>query len=427
MKTWIFASLAVITLVAGYTAAAHDGSFTTMNERVTPTPVPSAAPGELALTPPMGWNSWNTFGENINEQLILDTIDALVSSGMRDAGFLYVGLDDGWQRYKGSRTQHPLEYDPVKFPHGIAYLADYAHARGLKLGIYSGPGHETCAGYTGSLSHEQEDAALFASWGVDFLKYDSCCEPGENAPDIKERHLAMSSALRATGRPVVLHICHCGWDDVWTWARSMGGQQWRIGQDISDDFDYPGNREDYFFDVLDMIDRGVGLEQYAGPGGWNDYDMLIVGVNGAGNIPGDGATAREYRTHFSMWSILDSPLLAGTDVRTMDEYTRQTLTNTEVIALNQDPLGIQAARVRDEGDFQVFAKPLADGSWGIALLNRSTSDHTMTVEWQADLKVAWNTAQVRDLWQHADLGVFAQQYSVTVLAHEAVMLRVYPQ
>ena len=426
MKLWVSFAIVILVLLSGYAATVNGGSLTVMNNPLSSTPSPTPS-DDLALTPPMGWNSWNTFGEDINEQLIIDTIDALVSSGMRDAGYLYVGLDDGWQRYKGSRTQHPLEYDPAKFPHGIAYLADYAHSQGLKLGIYSGPGHETCAGYTGSLHHEQEDATLFASWGVDFLKYDSCCEPGENAPDIKERHLAMSSALRATGRPVVLHICHCGWDEVWTWARSMGGQQWRIGQDISDDFDYPGNREDYFFDVLDMIDRGVGLEQYAGPGGWNDYDMLVVGINGSGNIPGDGATAREYRTHFSMWAILDSPLLAGTDVRTMDEYTRQTLTNTEVIALNQDSLGLQASRVRDEGAYQVFAKPLADGSWGIALLNRSTSDHTMTVEWQTDLKVTWNAAQVRDLWKHADQGVFDQRYSVTVLAHEAVMLRVYPQ
>lgn len=389
-------------------------------------PLPADS-NDLALTPPMGWNSWNTFGENIDEQLIIDTIDALVASGMRDAGYQVVGLDDGWQRYKGSRVHHPLEYDPVKFPRGIAYLADYAHANGLKLGIYSGPGNETCAGYTGSLHHEQEDAALFASWGVDFLKYDSCCEPGENAPDVKERHLAMSSALKATGRPIVLHICHCGWDGVWEWARAMGGHQWRIGQDISDDFDYPGNREDYYFDVLDLIDHGVGLEAYAGPGGWNDYDMLVVGINGSGNIVGDGATPLEYRTHFSMWAILASPLIAGTDVRTMDEYTRQTLTNREVIALNQDPLGIQASRVRDEGLYQVFAKPLADGSWGIALLNRSSDEHRMTVGWQEDLKVSWDTAQVRNLWDHADQGVFEGACSVSVLAHEAVMLRVVPQ
>lgn len=398
-----------------------------MNDDPFTTTPRAASPDDLALTPPMGWNSWNTFGEDINEQLIIDTIDALGSSGMRDAGYQYVGLDDGWQRYKGSRAQHPLEYDPVKFPRGIAYLATYAHSKGLKLGIYSGPGNETCAGFTGSLHHEQEDAALFASWGVDFLKYDSCCEPGENAPDVRERHLAMSSALKSTGRPIVLHICHCGWDQVWEWARSMGGHQWRIGQDISDDFDYPGNREDYYFDVLDMIDRGVGLESYAGPGGWNDYDMLIVGINGSGNITGSGATAREYRTHFSMWAILASPLIAGTDVRNMSEYTRQTLTNTEVIALNQDRLGIQASRVRNDGLYQVFAKPLADGSWGIALLNRSESDHTMSVDWQNDLKVPWNAAQVRNLWEHSDKGPFEKSYSVNVLAHEAVMLRVYPQ
>lgn len=404
------------------------GATMTHPPSITPTPALTKTPaGGLALTPPMGWNSWNAFGENINEQLILDTIDAMVSSGMRDAGYQYVDLDDGWQRYKGSRTSHPLTYDPVKFPHGIAYLADYAHARGLKLGIYSGPGNTTCAGYTGSLNHEQEDANMFASWGIDHLKYDSCCEPGPGASNLQALHQAMGDALRNSGRDIVFHVCHCGWDNVWQWARSIGAQHWRMGQDIDDEFDYPGKLENYFNDVLDMIDEGTGLVQYAGPGGWNDFDMLIVGINGTGHIPGAGATPLEYRTHFSMWSILASPLLAGTDLRNMDAYTIETLTNPEVIALNQDPLGIQASKVRDDGSYQIFAKRMADGSWGIALLNRSTATDNMTVNWQQDLGVTWTTAQVRNLWEHQDKGIFTGSYSVSVLSHEAVMLRVYPQ
>lgn len=381
----------------------------------------------LAATPPMGWNSWNVYGEDIDEAKILAIADAIVDSGMRHAGWEYVMLDDGWQKVRGSRFLYELDHDPDRFPRGIKFLADYVHERGMKLGIYSGPGVETCAGYTGSAGHEAEDARLFASWGVDHLKYDSCCWPGKGGAGLFEMHKKMSDALKATGRDIVLHVCHCGWDDVWEWARDAGGHHWRIGQDITDDFDVPGHREGYYFDVLDMIDRGVGLEKYSGPGGWNDYDMLVVNLKGEGALVGDGATPEEYRTHFSMWAILSSPLIIGSDLTDMDAYTVETLTNTEVIALNQDPLGIQAARVRKDGDLEVFAKPLANGDWGIALLNRGLTNAEIGAGWQEDLGVHWSAASVRDLWRHRNLGSYREGFATTVGPHEATILRVTPE
>jgi len=380
----------------------------------------------LALTPPMGWNSWNVFGDDIDEAKILSTAHAMVDRGLREVGWEYVMLDDGWQKTRGSRFLYPLEPDPDKFPRGIARLADDIHDLGLKLGIYSGPGVETCAGYTGSNGHEREDAELFASWGVDHLKYDSCCWPGKGGEGVIEMHRTMSEALRATGRDIVFHICHCGWDGVWEWARAAGGNHWRIGQDITDDFDLSGHREGYYFDILDMIDRGVGLERYSGPGGWNDYDMLVVNLRGEGALVGDGATPQEYRTHLSMWAILVSPLILGSDLTRMDPYTHETLTNAEVIALNQDPLGQQAARVRKDGDLEVFAKALADGGRGVALLNRGEAAAQMEVRWDEDLGVEWAAATVRDLWAHRDMGKFPDRLIVTVASHEATMLRVGP-
>lgn len=383
----------------------------------------------LLQTPPMGWSSWNNFGVEVNEALIVQTIDAMVNNGMRDAGYIYVNIDDGWQRYQGNRSDHPLEYDPKKFPRGIKYLADYAHKKGMKLGMYSGPGETTCAGFTGSIGHEEEDAKMFAAWGVDYLKYDSCCSHKDASPAVMQKiFYSMSSALISQEQPVALHACHCGWADIWTWGKDVGANHWRIGQDISDDFDYPDNREGYYFDVLDMIDRGVGLEKYTGPGRWNDYDMLIVGLNGKSKeLVGAGASNIEYRTHFSLWSILSSPLLTGTDVRHLDQYTLQTLTNREVIALNQDALGIQASRVAVDGEMQVFAKPMSDGSWAVALLNRGGPTIDYAFDWRKVLGLSWKKAKIRDLWQPQDKGVFDQEYQVEVIGHEAKVLRLYRQ
>jgi len=388
------------------------------------TPVPRD--NGLALTPPMGWSSWNQFGDQINEAIVIETIDAMVANGMRDAGYVFVNLDDGWQRYKGARKIHPLEYDPVKFPHGIAYLAEYAHARGMKLGIYSGPGETTCAGYTGSIGNEVHDAAMFASWGVDHLKYDSCCSHQDApVPVVQKVFRDMSNALLAQKRGIVLHACHCGWANIWEWASALGANHWRIGQDISDDFNYPGNREGYYFDVLDMLDRGVGLEKYSGPGHWNDYDMLIVGLNGkSGELVGTGASNTEYRTHFSLWALMDSPLLVGADVRHLDADSLTTLTNKEIIALNQDKAGSVGTRVRNDGELQIFAKSLADGSVAVLLLNRGAATALMSFQPRADLAMPIDKYSVRDLWKHQDLGRFDVAFQAEVQSHEAKVYRI---
>jgi alpha-galactosidase len=380
----------------------------------------------LALTPPIGWSSWNNFGEDISEQLVVETIDAMVANGMRDAGYVFVNLDDGWQRYKGTRREHPLEVDPMKFPRGIAWLANYAHERGMKLGIYSGPGQTTCAGYTGSDGHEAEDAKMFASWGIDHLKYDSCCSHRE-APksELQKIFRTMSDALLAQKRGIVLHACHCGWGDIWEWAAGLGVNHWRIGQDISDDFNYPENREKYYFDVLDQLDRGVGLEEYAGPGHWNDYDMLIVGLGGKSKqLVGTGASNTEYRTHFSLWAMVSSPLLVGADVRKLDAYSLETLTNKEILALNQDPAGDVARKVRDVGDLEVFARELADGSHAVLLLNRGAATAEMSFSPRRDLQVPMDRFSVRDLWQHRDLGPYDMPVTVEVQSHEARVFRI---
>ncbi|TVY81094.1 Alpha-galactosidase [Lachnellula suecica] len=381
------------------------------------------------MTPPMGWSSWNQFGDEINEELLHDTIDTMASNGLRNAGYIFINLDDGWQRYRGNRSEHPLEADPVKFPNGIKALADYAHDRGFKLGIYSGPGQSTCAGYTGSEGHEKEDAAMFASWGIDHLKYDSCCSEGIDAPkaEVQAIVLKMSEALVATHRPIVYHACHCGWADIWEWAAGEGANQWRIGQDISDDFNYPGNREKYYFDVLDMLDRGNNVSKYTGPGHWNDYDMLIIGLHGeSSQLVGTGASNIEYRTHFSIWALVSSPLLIGSDVRTLNDDSLETLTNKEIIAVNQDPDGAPHQLVQGTASsyLQIYAKPLNDGGYAIALLNRGSTTADMTLSIPRDLTMDWDLYLVRDLWKHEDHGPYDIPYTTEVMPHEAKMLRV---
>lgn len=394
-------------------------------------------PNGLALTPPMGWSSWNFFGDNINESLIISTIDFFVSSGIQAAGYHYINLDDGWQRHKGNRSSHPgaLEADPAKFPNGIGFVADYAHARGLKLGIYSGPGEATCAGYTGTPEgREAGDAATFASWGVDHLKYDSCCSRGPGAPEavVRADVRRMALGLRSAGRDLVYHACHCGWAGVWAWARGEGANHWRMGQDISDDFSYPGRREGYYSDVLDMLDRGENqsLARYAGPGGWNDYDMLVVGLDGhSQQLVGAGASDVEYRAHFSMWCMVASPLLIGTDVRALSGYELQTLTNAEVIAVNQDALGSPATVVYEEEDgvLQYWARKLEDGSYAVAFLNRGSETALMSLYLQSYLQVEWRSYSVRDLWAHEDYGPLREpSFSAEVIPHEAKVYRLTP-
>jgi alpha-galactosidase len=354
---------------------------------------------ELARTPPMGWNSWNHFACKVTEADVRAAADAMASSGMKDAGYVYVNIDDCWQ---GQRDEKGVIHPNEKFK-DMKALADYVHGKGLKLGIYSSPGPKTCGHHEGSFGHEESDAQTYADWGVDYLKYDYCRPPGDMAGQIVA-YRKMHDALVKTGRPIVFALCTGGTDFVWTWATSVGGSLWRTTTDISDSY-------------MNMAYIGFGqngLERFAGPGHWNDPDMLEVG-NG-------GMKFDEYRTHMSLWCLLAAPLLAGNDLSKMTPETLSILTNPEVIAVDQDPLGVQGHRVAQEGELEVWAKPLADGSKAVGLFNRSYSVMPVTAQFR-DIGVG-ETAAVRDLWEKKDLGVFTSSFTAQVHAHGVVMIKV---
>ncbi len=356
----------------------------------------------LARTPPMGWNSWNIFGGDINETKIKEIADAIVSSGMRDAGYVYVNLDDMWMNPAGRDANGNLTPDPAKFPAGIKALADYMHARGLKLGLYGDRGTATCCNVpqSGSQGHETQDANTFASWGVDYLKYDSC-----NASlDLQTQYTTMSRALLASGRQICFSIC--AWYFAGAWMIDEGNL-WRTTSDITDSFG----------SFTGIIDTNEKLYANAGPGHWNDPDMLEVG-NGH-------CTFEEYKAHFSIWCMMAAPLIAGNDVRTMTEETRSILTNAELIAIDQDAAGIQGRIVNDQGDLEVWCKPLGSATGtdkAVALFNRSGSTATITANW-ADIGLS-GSASVRDLWAHSDLGTFSGSYSASVPSHGVKVLRI---
>lgn len=372
-------------------------------------PAPPRAGNGLALTPPMGWNSWNRFGCNINEALIRQTADQLVASGMKDAGYTYVVIDDCWH---GARDEAgDIQPDPQRFPSGIKALADYIHGKGLKFGIYSDAGERTCGGRPGSLGHEYQDARQYARWGVDYLKYDWC---NTTTLDARAAYTLMSDALRATGRPIVFSLCEWGTAKPWLWASKVGNL-WRTTGDIWDGWQ---GKKDYALGVMDILDLQDGLESFAGPGHWNDPDMLEVG-NG-------GMSADEYRAHFSLWAMLAAPLIAGNDIAGMTPQTRSILTNREVIAVDQDRLGMAARRVADDGDGEVWARPLADGSRAVVLLNRSSAARTVRVNWTDLGYPAHLKAAVRDLWQGTALRPVAGAFEAQVKPHAVVMVRITP-
>jgi len=370
-----------------------------------------AQTSQLAATPPMGWNSWNHFAGKVTDADVRAAADAMVSSGMRDAGYVYVNVDDTWQ---GERDAQGRIHANSRFP-DMKGLADYVHAKGLKFGIYSSPGPKTCAGFEGSYGHEEQDAQTYAEWGVDFLKYDLCglrtiMGIYEPEPDWKkasaiqrEAYVKMHKALLKAGRPVVYSICQYGSDSVWEWAAEAGGNLWRTTDDISDSFR-----------SMALIGFSqTGLERFAGPGHWNDPDMLEIG-NG-------GMNADEYRTQMSLWAILAAPLLAGNDLSKMDDTTQSILMNREVIAVDQDKLGAQGTRV---GPLQVWMKPLEDGSKAVALFNFVTDDvpQPITLRFK-DIGFA-GSVRARDLWAHKDMGVLRDSYTVTPPKGGVVMLRI---
>jgi len=370
------------------------------------------APNGLALTPPMGWNSWNKFACDITEDTVRKTADAMVSSGMRDAGYEYVVIDDCWH---GKRDADGfIQADPQKFPSGIKALSDYIHARGLKFGIYSDAGRMTCGKRPGSQGHEYQDAIQYARWGVDYLKYDWCFTGDRNA---KEAYALMADALRSTGRDIVLSICEWGTAKPWEWAKSIGNL-WRTTGDIWDSFDKKDPSRDWAYPVMAIVDLNEPLWQHAGPGHWNDPDMLEVG-NG-------GMTTAEYRSHFSLWAMMAAPLMAGNDIANMDEATRSILLNKEVIAVDQDRLGVQGRRVVKDGDREIWVKPLAGGGKALLLFNRG-SQPTRIRATNEQLGVAGNfNARVRDLWAHKDLTRWSGAIEAVVEPHGVAMYRIQP-
>ncbi|MBV9180711.1 MAG: glycoside hydrolase family 27 protein [Acidobacteria bacterium] len=370
----------------------------------------------LAATPPMGWNTWNKFHCNVSDELVRAMTDALVKSGMKDAGYQYVVIDDCWQVSRDQTGQ--IVVDPNRFPSGMKPLADYVHSVGLKFGIYSDAGAKTCAGRPGGLGHEYQDALTYASWGVDYLKYDWC---HTTTQDARASYANIRAALDATGRPIVLSICEWGKAKPWLWGKEVGGNLWRTTDDIQDRW---GGKEKWPHGgccsngMTAILDEQVGLESYAGPGHWNDPDMLEVG-NG-------GMSTTEYRAHFSLWAVLAAPLIAGNDLRSMTSEIRDILTNKEVIAIDQDPLGREGRRVWKQGDLEVWNKEIQDGSRAVVLFNRGSSAEQVTVAWEQIGYPGHLAAVVRDLWTHKDLGKFVGKFSSPVESHAVLMLRISP-
>ncbi|CAN3977778.1 NPCBM/NEW2 domain-containing protein [Kitasatospora purpeofusca] len=399
------APVVALTLLLGGSLPA--GAATT-NARPTPS-VPAAAHvagGSLALTPPMGFNNWNSTqcGAGFDEAMVKGIADLFVARGLKDAGYTYVNLDDCWALPQRDATGN-LVPDPVRFPNGLKALADYVHDKGLKFGLYSTAGTRTCnsKGFPGGLGHERQDAALWASWGVDFLKYDNCGNQGLDAPG---RYRAMSEALRATGRPILLSVCEWGQNKPWQWAPALG-EMWRTTYDIDDTWSR----------MIGLAHQNQKLAPYAAPGAWNDPDMLEVG-NG-------GMTDTEYRTHFSLWAQMAAPLLIGTDLRTADRATYDILLNRDVIAVDQDPLGRQGVVVSATGGKVVMAKPLADGSVAVTLTNETAATATVsTTATEIGLGNA-DSYVLKDLWSksaHSTGGAIG----ASVPAHGTVMYRVTP-
>jgi alpha-galactosidase len=372
---------------------------------------PHAEGGDgLALTPPMGWNSWNKFGCDVSEKLIREAADAIVASGMKNAGYQYVVIDDCWQVRRDEKGR--IVEDPDRFPSGMKALADYIHGQGLKFGLYSDAGTGTCQKRPGSKDHEQIDAATYAEWGVDYLKYDWCNAEGQ---DTRDSYGRMSRALRASGRPMVFSLCEWGSTKPWLWAQGVG-HLWRSTGDIQDCWDCGKGWGG--MGVVHIIDILADLYPYAGPGHWNDPDMLEVG-NG-------GLKPAEARAHFSFWALLAAPLMAGNDLRNMTRETLEILTNREVIAVDQDPLGMQGRKVRDNGPQEVWMKPLADGSRAVILFNRGTETSEVGVAFEEVGLAPGSKALVRDLWLKTDAEVHGR-FQAKVEPHGVVMVRITPQ
>jgi len=400
MRPFVFAMLAVSLLAPFASTAAAEA--------------PAPAASTLAQTPPMGWNSWNWFHAKVTQDDVKAAADLIVSSGMRDAGYVYVNIDDAWQ---GQRDANGVLHPNEKFP-DMKGLADYVHSKGLKLGIYSSPGPQTCAKYEGSLDHEQQDADLYASWGIDYLKYDLCsfraAKMDALAPDdrakqdklMRDAYEKMHQALLKTGRPIVYSLCQYGYDAVWQWAPSVGGNLWRTTGDVQANW----------ASIALIAKTQLGLGKYAGPGHWNDPDMLEVG-NGK-------LTLDENRAHMGMWAMLAAPLLAGNNLTQLTPEVTGVLTNREVIAIDQDRLGHQAERVYQEGPIEIWSRPLADGGVALAVINFGEDENFMRGIGlhlkEAGVKPGM---KAHDIWNAKDLGPIQDDYKYSLKRHQMLLLR----
>ncbi len=404
MRHSVCLSLAVLAL-ASFTAAAQ----------TTAAPKPRHEASELiAPTPPMGWNSWNYFAGKVTDKDIRGAADQIVATGMKDAGYIYVNIDDTWE---GERDADGVLHTNSKFP-DMKALADYVHSKGLKLGIYSGPGSHTCAHYAASLDHETQDAQLYASWGIDYLKYDLCSYRQDvmfkQAPNDKAEQMRlmigaydkMGKALKATGRPIVFSLCQYGWDSPWEWAPALGGNLWRTTGDVSANW----------MSIVDIINQQAGLAKYAGPGHWNDPDMLEVG-NGRLSLA-------ENRAHFSMWAMLAAPLLAGNDLPNMKPEVKDILTNKEVIAIDQDKLGREGTRAYADGEVEVWTRHLSGGAMAVAVLNIG-SDRVATHPFRLDLaKLGLHGPQKgKDLWTDKEVAL-TQNMPIELPSHDILLVRI---
>lgn len=376
----------------------------------------------LAQTPPMGWNSWNNFGCDVSEKLIRETADAMVKSGMKDAGYQYVNIDDCWH---GERDEQGfIQPDSKLFPSGMKALADYVHGKGLKLGIYSDAGWKTCGGKPGSRGYEYQDAQTYAAWGIDYLKYDWCNTEGLKA---EGAYQTMREAIYKAGRPMVFSICEWGDNKPWKWAKDVG-HLWRTTGDIYNCFDCEHDHGTWSsWGVLQILDMQDDLRQYAGPGHWNDPDMMEVG---------NGMSAAEDRSHFSMWAMLAAPLIAGNDIRNMSKETQDILTNKEVIAVDQDPLGIQGFKYKTDDGVEVWFKPLSNGEWAFAALNRNNHEVKFEFRWRHESihdelthrKIDFNAQNFiwKDLWSRDNTGDTKSFLKTRIGPHDIAMLRLVP-
>lgn len=339
---------------------------------------------KLAPTPPMGFMSWNYFADKVNEKDLKEVADAMVNNGMVAAGYQYIFIDDCWQG--GRDSQNNIIPDPKKFPSGMKALADYLHSRGMKLGIYSDADQLTCAGYTASLNFEEQDAHTFAAWGVDYLKYDYCGAPSD-VETAQARYGKMADALRHSGRDIVFGACEWGQRQPWLWAAKAGAQLWRASGDIRDKWIaiVPANKsvDDAGWGIIDVVNRDAELAPYAGPGHWNDPDMLVVGLYGmkgpSGDLGGVGCNDTEYQSQMSLWCLMAAPLMASCDVRNMNEATKSILLNKDILAIDQDKLGSQAVRKINNRDWNVFVKPLANGDYAVGILNLSGKSQKLKI------------------------------------------------